>query len=115
MKQVSLFWKLLALFLGVSLSLFVILNTIGLNLMQEEVLARTKEELYQDGTIYVSNYAIYFSYFISGCKLLFCCIVDVGQIASQSIVVETIADDKTVGNGERAVFNVDGYFKACRF
>ncbi len=56
MKHVSLLWKLLALLVGVSLSLFIILNTIGLDLMQEKMLARTKEELYQDGTFYVSNY-----------------------------------------------------------
>lgn len=58
MKHVSLLWKLLALCLGVSLSLFIILNTIGLNLMRDEMLARTKEELYQDGTFYVSNYLL---------------------------------------------------------
>ncbi|MBP3569571.1 MAG: HAMP domain-containing protein [Lachnospiraceae bacterium] len=56
MKHVSLLWKLMALFLGLSLSLFVIFNTIGLDLMQDKMLARTKEELYQDGTYYVSNY-----------------------------------------------------------
>ncbi|MBQ6696922.1 MAG: HAMP domain-containing protein [Lachnospiraceae bacterium] len=56
MKHVSLLWKLVALFLGLSLSLFVIFNTIGLDLMQDKMLARTKEELYQDGTYYVSNY-----------------------------------------------------------
>ena len=58
MKHVSLRWKLFALFLGVSLSLFVILNTIGLNIMQEKMLTRRKEELYQDGTAYVSNYLL---------------------------------------------------------
>jgi len=58
MKHVSLRWKLFVLFLGVSLSLFVILNTIGLNIMQEKMLTRTKEELYQDGTVYVSNYLL---------------------------------------------------------
>ena len=58
MKHISLFWKLLVLFFGVSLSLFIILNTAGLNLMQDKMLARTKEELYRDGTDYVSNYLL---------------------------------------------------------
>ena len=58
MKHVSLLWKLLALFIGVSVSLFIVVNTVGLNLMQDKMLARTKEELYQDGTLYVSNYLL---------------------------------------------------------
>ena len=58
MKHVSLLWKLLALLLGVSLSLFVILNTVGLDLIQDKMLTRTKEELYRDGTVYVSNYLL---------------------------------------------------------
>ncbi len=58
MKHVSLLWKLLVLFLLVSLSLFVILNTMGLDIMQDKMLSRTKEELYQDGTTYVSNYLL---------------------------------------------------------
>ena len=58
MKHVSLLWKLLLLFLGLSVTLFVILNTAGLNLMQEKMLTRTKEELYQDGTAYVSKYLL---------------------------------------------------------
>ena len=58
MKHVSLLWKLLALFIGVSVSLFIVVNTVGLYLMQDKMLARTKEELYQDGTLYVSNYLL---------------------------------------------------------
>ena len=58
MKNVSLLWKLLVLFLGVSLSLFVILNTVGLNIMQDKMLARTKEEIYQNGTEYVSKHLL---------------------------------------------------------
>ena len=58
MKHVSLLWKLILLFLGVSVSLFVILNTVGLDIMQDKMLARTKEELYQDGTAYVSKYLL---------------------------------------------------------
>lgn len=58
MKHVSLLWKLIALFAGVSLSLFVLLNTVGLDIMQDTMLARTKEELYQDGTVYVSGYLL---------------------------------------------------------
>lgn len=58
MKHVSLLWKLLVLFLGLSVSLFIILNTFGLDLMQNKMLARTKEELYQDGTAYVSKYLL---------------------------------------------------------
>lgn len=58
MKHISLLWKLLLLFVGLSVSLFVILNTAGLNLMQDKMLARTKEELYQDGTAYVSKYLL---------------------------------------------------------
>jgi len=58
MKHVSLLWKLLLLFLGVSVSMFVILNTLGLNIMQGKILDRTKEELYRDGTNYVSEYLL---------------------------------------------------------
>lgn len=58
MKHVSLLWKLVVLFAGVSLSLFILLNTIGLDFMQDKMLTRTKEELYQDGTVYVSSYLL---------------------------------------------------------
>jgi len=58
MKHVSLLWKLLLLFLGASVSFFVILNTVGLNIMQGKMLSRTKEELYRDGTKYVSEYLL---------------------------------------------------------
>lgn len=58
MKHISLLWKLLLLFLGVSVSFFVILNTVGLNIMQGEMLSRTKEELYQNGTVYISDYLL---------------------------------------------------------
>ncbi|MBQ4536278.1 MAG: GHKL domain-containing protein [Lachnospiraceae bacterium] len=58
MKHISLLWKLLALFVGLSVSLFVILNTIGLDIMQGKMLSRTKEELYRDGTNYVSDYLL---------------------------------------------------------
>ena len=58
MKHISLLWKLLALFVGLSVSLFIILNTIGLDIMQGRMLARTKEELYRDGTVYVSEYLL---------------------------------------------------------
>ena len=58
MKHVSLLWKLLALFLGLSVLLFIILNTVGLDIMQNKMLARTKEKLYQDGTVYVSEYLL---------------------------------------------------------
>ena len=58
MKHFSLLWKLLLLFLVVSVSLFIALNTIGLNLMQDKMLNRTKEELYHDGTVYVADYLL---------------------------------------------------------
>ena len=58
MKHFSLRWKLLFLFAVVSVALFVVLNTIGLNIMQNRTLIRTKEELYQNGTKYVSSYLI---------------------------------------------------------
>lgn len=58
MKHVSLLWKLLVLFAGLSVALFVVMNTVGLNLMQDSMLKRTKEKLYQDGTAYVSGYLL---------------------------------------------------------
>lgn len=58
MKHFSLLWKLLVLFIVVSVSLFVVLNTIGLDIMQDRMLTRTKEELYQEGTEYVSDYLL---------------------------------------------------------
>lgn len=58
MKHVSLLWKLLALFGVLSVSLFVILNTAGLNIMQKKMLSKTKEELYRNGTKYVSEYLL---------------------------------------------------------
>jgi len=58
MKHNSLLWKLLALFLAVSVSLFVILNTIGLSIMQNRMMDRTKNEIYQYGTGYVSKYLL---------------------------------------------------------
>ena len=58
MKHNSLLWKLLALFLAVSVSFFVILNTLGLSIMQSKMLNRTKNELYQCGTGYVSEYLL---------------------------------------------------------
>ena len=58
MKHFSLLWKLLLLFVVVSISLFVALNTVGLDAMQEKMLARTKAELYQDGTVYVADYLL---------------------------------------------------------
>ena len=58
MKHVSLLWKLLLIFLGVSVSMFIIMNTLGLNIMQGKILDRTKEKLYRDGTNYVSGYLL---------------------------------------------------------
>ena len=58
MKHGSLLWKLLALFVGLSVTLFILLNTVGLDVMQDKMLARTKEELYRDGTKYVSKYLL---------------------------------------------------------
>lgn len=58
MKHSSLLWKLLLLFAGLSVSLFVILNTIGLEIMQDKMLSETKERLYEDGTAYVSGYLL---------------------------------------------------------
>ena len=58
MKHFSLKWKFLFLFTVVSVVLFIVLNTIGLNIMQNKMLIRTKEELYQEGTAYVSGYLV---------------------------------------------------------
>lgn len=58
MKHNSLLWKLLALFLGVSVSFFIILNTVGLSIMQSGMVRRTKNDLYQYGTRYVSEYLL---------------------------------------------------------
>lgn len=58
MKHFSLLWKLLVLFAVVSVSLFVVLNTVGLDIMQDRTIIRTKEELYQKGTAYVSDYLL---------------------------------------------------------
>ena len=58
MKHFSLLWKLLVLFAVVSVSLFVVLNTVGLDIMQDRTITRTKEELYQKGTAYVSDYLL---------------------------------------------------------
>ena len=58
MKHFSMLWKLLLLFLGVSLSLFIMLNTLGVKFMQNKLLERTKNELYQDATEYVSDYLL---------------------------------------------------------
>ncbi len=60
MKHFSLLWKLLVLFVVVSVSLFVVLNTVGLDIMQDKMLSKTKEELYQEGTAYVSGYLLEF-------------------------------------------------------
>lgn len=60
MKHISLWWKLLILFVGVSLLFFVLLNTAGLNVMRDEMLSKAKEELYRDGTLYVSDYLKYY-------------------------------------------------------
>jgi len=56
MKRFSLFSKFLLLYLVAALSMFILLNTAGVNLMQKRMLERTKEELYQDATMYVSGY-----------------------------------------------------------
>ena len=58
MKHFSLLWKLLVLFAVVSVSLFVVLNTVGLDIMRDRTIIRTKEELYQEGTAYVSDYLL---------------------------------------------------------
>ena len=58
MKHFSLKRKLLILFAAESVALFLVLNTIGLDIMQNKMLTRTKEELYQIGTEYVSNYLV---------------------------------------------------------
>ena len=60
MKHFSLLWKLLILFAMVSVSLFIVLNTVGLDIMQNKMLTRTKTELYQDGMVYVSDYLLEF-------------------------------------------------------
>ena len=56
MKRFSLFSKFLLLYLVAAMSMFILLNTAGVNLMQKRMLERTKEELYQDATMYVSGY-----------------------------------------------------------
>ena len=55
MKHISLFFKLLMLLLGVAFSLFVLLNTMGVRMMQEKMLEKAKGELYQTANTYVSE------------------------------------------------------------
>ncbi len=56
MKRISLFTKLIVLFLTASVAMFILLNTLGTGLMQESVMKKTKEELYAKATAYVSEY-----------------------------------------------------------
>ena len=58
MKRMSLLVKLLLLFLVVSVSFFILLNTVGVDRMTESVEERKREELYQDATMYVSEYLL---------------------------------------------------------
>lgn len=56
MKRASLLIKLVLLFAIVSLSMFILLNTIGVRTMQDRLIADKKAELYEDANMLVSEY-----------------------------------------------------------
>ncbi len=58
MKHFSLFTKLLLVFLVAGVSMFILLNTVGVQLMKEQMLEKTKEDLYDMATEYVSEYLL---------------------------------------------------------
>ncbi len=58
MKRYATSWKFVLLYLAAALAMFLLLNTAGLNLLEERTLARTKEDLYRDATVYVSEYLL---------------------------------------------------------
>lgn len=105
MKHMSLLWKLLALFAGLSIALFVVLNTVGLNLMQDKILARTKETLYQDGTAYVSEYLLEYYKMNS----------DVKEISVQFGLLETMTDARIWLVNNNGIILMDSAKKAAGF
>lgn len=100
MKHVSLLWKLLLLFVGLSVSLFILLNTVGLDIMQDKMLARTKEELYRDGTEYVSKYLL--KYYKK--------IPDVQELSTQFAIWSDMTDARIwlVGNNGQIIMDSAG-------
>ncbi len=64
MKHRTLLIKLLLLFGVVAVAMFVLLNTMGFNFMQREMVQKAKEELYADATTYVSRYLL--DYYATG-------------------------------------------------
>lgn len=56
MKRFSLFAKLLLVFFVAGVSMFVLLNTVGVQLMKDRMIEKTKEDLYDMATEYVSEY-----------------------------------------------------------
>ena len=58
MKHFSLFAKLLLVFSVAGVSMFILLNTVGVQLMKERMLEKTKEDLYDLATEYVSEYLL---------------------------------------------------------
>ena len=56
MKRFSLMAKLLLVFLIAGTFMFVLLNTLGVHLMKEQMLEKKKEDLYGTATEYVSDY-----------------------------------------------------------
>ena len=58
MKRFSLFTKLILLFLLASVSMFILLNTLGVRIMQDSMKDKAKEDLYEKATEYVSEYLL---------------------------------------------------------
>ena len=58
MKRFSLFTKLLLVFLVAAVSMFVLLNTVGVQLMKNRMMEKTKQDLYGMATEYVSEYLL---------------------------------------------------------
>lgn len=64
MKRFSLFTKLLLVFFVAAVSMFILLNTVGVQLMRDRMLEKTKEDLYDMATEYVSDYLL--DYYTTG-------------------------------------------------
>lgn len=62
MKRFSLFAKLSLLYVAVVVSFFVLLNSIGVSIMQDKLLERTKAELYETATEFVSGHLAKYYY-----------------------------------------------------
>lgn len=68
MKRTSLMVRLVVLYLLVSLSLFILLNTVGVRAMQRSLMEGRKSELYEDANRILTDYLM--EYYQSGSGLL---------------------------------------------